>query len=212
MHGLSSSEVGWSVALPEFEGLIEPILAGVSARDEIDGTEFERHEGVEDRIQKVARRVKRWIAISSKAPSQRKVAFILHNNPCASAEATVGSGAHLDTLESVARILQSMKEAGYAIEGPESGQELISTIMERKAVSEFRWTSVEEIVNRGGALALIEKDDYEQWFNTLPKDARAKVCEAWGAPPGMEMNGVPAAMGTSGTPWDRDQNFWNRIA
>ncbi len=193
-HGLSSSEVGWSVALPEFEGLIEPILAGVSAKGQIDGAEFERHEGVEDRIQKIARRVKRWIRLVSKPPSQRKVAFILHNNPCASAEATVGSGAHLDTLESVARILQRMKQAGYAVDGPESGQELISTIMDRKAVSEFRWTSVQEIVNRGGALAMIEKDDYEQWFNTLPKDARAKVCKAWGDPPGRVMNGVPAAM------------------
>ena len=46
VHGLSSSEVGWSVALPEFEGLIEPILAGVSAREEMSGTEFERHQAV----------------------------------------------------------------------------------------------------------------------------------------------------------------------
>ena len=78
------------------------------------------------------------------------MAFILHNNPCASAEATVGSGAHLDTLESVARILASMKEAGYCIENPPAnGKELISTIMERKAISEFRWTAVEEIVRQG---------------------------------------------------------------
>ncbi len=150
VHGLSSSEVGWTVALPEFEGLIEPILAGVSARDEIAGTEYESHQAVIDRIQKVARRVKRWIALKNKSPSQRKVAIILHNNPCASAEATVGSGAHLDTLESVARILASMKEAGYCIENPpKSGKELISAIMERKAISEFRWTAVEEIVRQG---------------------------------------------------------------
>ena len=122
------------------------------------GTEFERHQGVEDRIQKVARRVNRWINLRSMPPSQRKVAFILHNNPCASAEATVGSGAHLDTLESVARILGSMKEAGYLIEDlPANGKELITTIMDRKAISEFRWTPVEEIVNKGGALAMVEQ-------------------------------------------------------
>ena len=68
VHGLSSSEVGWSVALPEFEGLIEPILAAVSSREEMSGTEFERHQGVEDRIKKVARRVKRWIHLRANRP------------------------------------------------------------------------------------------------------------------------------------------------
>ena len=175
MHGLSGSEVGWSVALPEFEGLIEPILAGVSSWEEMSGTEFERHRGVEDRIKKIARRVNRWIDLRTKPPSQRKVAIILHNNPCASAEATVGSGAHLDTLESVARILRSMSDAGYLIENmPANGKELITTIMDRKAVSEFRWTSVDEIVNKGGALAMMGKEDYESWFDALPEEARKK--------------------------------------
>ncbi|NMC09706.1 MAG: cobaltochelatase subunit CobN [Methanothrix sp.] len=195
IHGLSSSEVGWSVALPEFEGMIEPILAGASFRDEIGGKEFERHIGIEERVQKAARRIKRWLRLREKPPSQRKVAIIMHNNPCASAEATVGSGAHLDTLESVARILESMSQAGYRIENqPASGKELIATIMDRKAISEFRWTPVEEIVSKGGALAMMETKDYESWFNTLPEAARRKVCSAWGMPPGEEMDGVPPSM------------------
>ncbi|HOV52583.1 MAG TPA: cobaltochelatase subunit CobN, partial [Methanothrix sp.] len=195
IHGLSSSEVGWSVALPEFEGLIEPILAGASFRDEIGGTEFERHIGIDDRVQKAARRIKRWLRLRETPPSQRKVAIIMHNNPCASAEATVGSGAHLDTLESVARILESMSQAGYRIENrPASGKELIATIMDRKAIFEFRWTPVEEIVSKGGALAMMDTKDYESWFNTLPEAARQKVCSAWGMPPGEERDGVPPSM------------------
>lgn len=195
VHGLSSSEVGWSVALPEFEGLIEPILAGVSTKDEISGMEYERHEGVNDRIKKIAGRIKRWLSLSSKPPSQRKVAFILHNSPCASAEATVGSGAHLDTLESVARILESLNEAGYYIEKPpRSGKELIAAIMEKKAISEFRWTALEEIVSKGGALAMVERDEYNSWFATLSEEARRKVCDAWGNPPGEEKDGVPPSM------------------
>lgn len=195
IHGLQSSEVGWSVALPEFEGLIEPILAGASVKDQVGGAEFERHAPVDDRIRKIARRVKRWINLQSKPIAERKVAVILHNNPCASAEATVGSGAHLDTLESVARIMKSMKEAGYALgDTPENGQDLIKAIMDKKAVSEFRWTPVEEIVRLGGSLALVNQEDYEAWFCTLPEDAREKVCRAWGKPPGEEIDGVPPAM------------------
>jgi cobaltochelatase CobN len=195
VHGLDSSEVGWSVAIPEFEGLIEPILAGAAVRDAIDGAEFERHAAVEERVGKIVRRLKRWIALRKKVPSERKVAFILHNNPCASAEATVGSAAHLDTLESVARILGRMAEAGYSVENPPaSGKALIDEIMERKATAEFRWTSVAEIVRHGGALSLMSKEEYETWFDALPGPARDKVCQAWGQPPGEERDGVPAAM------------------
>ncbi|MDI6810776.1 MAG: cobaltochelatase subunit CobN [archaeon] len=191
-QGLSSLEVGWSVAMPEFEGVIEPIIGGALRRESDD--EFERHTQIEDRVKKIVNRVKKWIELKDKPKSERRVAFILHNNPCASVEATVGSGSHLDTLESVARILEKMKKAGYSVAPPENGKELIEKIMNRKAISEFRWTTVDEIVSKGGALALISKEDYEKWFDTLDQRVKERTCEAWGNPPGEPMDGVPAAM------------------
>ena len=86
------------------------------------------------------------------------MAFILHNNPCASVEATVGGGAHLDTLESVADILHRLGREGYQVDPPADGKTLIETIMDRKAISEFRWTTVEEIVDKGGVLAMVPKE------------------------------------------------------
>ena len=191
-QGLSSLEVGWSVAMPELEGVIEPIIIGALRRDSDD--EFERHTQIEERVKKLVSRVKKWIALKDKPKSERRVAFILHNNPCAGVEATVGGGAHLDTLESVARILRRMKEEGYSTEPPEDGKALIDDIMSRKAISEFRWTTVDEIVSKGGALALITREEYEKWFATLSPSVREKTCSAWGYPPGEAMNGVPAAM------------------
>ena len=191
-QGLSSLEVGWSVAMPELEGVIEPIIIGALRRDSDD--EFERHTQIEERVKKLVHRVKKWIALKDKPKSERRVAFILHNSPCASVEATVGSAAHLDALESVARILRRMKEEGYSTEPPEDGKALIDDIMSRKAISEFRWTTVDEIVSKGGALALLTKEEYEKWFATLSPAVREKTCSAWGYPPGEAMNGVPAAM------------------
>ena len=51
---------------------------------------------------------RKWIALA-KSVGKRKVAFILNNNPCANADANIGAATHLDLLESVARILSSMK-------------------------------------------------------------------------------------------------------
>ncbi len=186
------AQVGWSMAMPEFEGVIEQMVVGASSGT--GNPEEERYLPLTDRMERFALRVATWLALGSKPVSQRNVAFILHNNPCVSVEASVGGGAHLDTLESVALIMGRMREAGYAITPPKSGKELIDTIMERKAVSEFRWTTVEEIVAKGGTLDLLDQERYLPWFQELPAHTRERMAEAWGNPPGQEKDGVPAAM------------------
>jgi len=190
-QGLNSRLIGFSIAMPEFEGVIEPFIVGAKSEED-DG--LAHKVSIEERCQKFSRRIANWIWLGKKPKERRKVAFILHNNPCASVEATVGGGAQLDTLESVAKILHRMKEVGYRVEPPADGKELINTIMERKAISEFRWTTVDEIVQKGGVLARVSKEEYEDWFNTLSSKVKSRMCDAWGNPPGEEMNGVPAAM------------------
>jgi len=189
--GLSATEIGWSVALPEMQGMIEMLAVGT----EIDsGEETGMHEPIPDRIERICKRVEAWIRLREKSPEERKVAFILHNKPCSSVEATVGAGAHLDTLESVAKILNAMKEEGYSVNPPQSGKELIDLIMEKRAISDFRWTSVGSIVRCGGALALVDESEYREWFSELDPTVQVKMEESWGRPPGEEMDGVPAAM------------------
>lgn len=176
--------------MPEFEGVIEPVMAGASDRG---ADNFERR-AIPDRCERLAGRISKWIRLRRKPVKERRVAFILHNNPCASAEASVGGAANLDSLESVARILRRMKERGYAVEAPGSGKELIETIMAKKALSEFRWTSVGDIVKSGGALALVSQADYTRWFDRLEESVRVRMIAAWGRPPGEQKDGIPAAM------------------
>lgn len=190
-QGADSTIIGWSIAMPEFEGRIEPIIIGGLSRK---GDELGLRKPIEERIDKLAQRVISWVKLRKKSIPERKVAFILHNNPCASVEATVGVGAHLDTLETVARVLHRMKESGYNVNPPKDGKELIETIMERKAISEFRWTTVEEIVDKGGTLAFVETKKYLEWYNELPEKTRERMAGAWGNPPGEAKDDVPAAM------------------
>jgi cobaltochelatase CobN len=185
-------QVAWSIAMPEFEGVIEPMIVGASRG--ILNPEEESYEAIADRIAVFIDRVSRWVSLGKKPNTGKRVAFILHNNPCASVEATVGGGAHLDTLESVADLLKRLKGEGYAIDPPADGKELIETIMNRKAISEFRWTTTDEIVSKGGVLAKISKEHYEEWFNELPEKTRIRMSGAWGNPPGEEKDGIPAAM------------------
>ncbi len=185
-------QIAWSVALPEFEGVIEPVMIGATSG--ISRPEEEMYEPVEDRVERLCSRIARWIGLRRKPNHEKRIAFILHNNPCASVEATVGAGAHLDTLESVAHILQRMKKEGYAVDPPATGKALIDDILSRKAISEFRWTTTDEIVSKGGTLAQIDTEQYTGWFDELPASTRDRMIGAWGHPPGEERDGVPAAM------------------
>jgi len=190
------AEVGWSLALPEFEGVIEPLMvaAGLS-HEELGGELIAGRGPIPERAEHLAERVARWVRLRQKTPAARKVAIILHNNPCASVEASVGAGAHLDTLESVARILHAMGKSGHTIDRPPAdGKELIDVIMGKKAISEFRWTTVEEIIAKGGHLALVPEADYRAWFGVLPSALQERLIAAWGEPPGQAQNGIPAAM------------------
>jgi cobaltochelatase CobN len=177
-------DVGWAVAMPEFEGVIEPLYIGAGSAS-ADGEK--PREPLPDRCRKVAMRVRKWIALAQKPARDRKVAFILNNNPCANADANIGAATHLDSLESVARIMISMKEAGYSVDPPESGKALIDRILERKAVSEFRWTTVDDIVTKGGALMQMDAATYGAWFATLPLPVQEQVNTTWGTPPGEGM-------------------------
>ncbi|MFU8652814.1 cobaltochelatase subunit CobN [Methanotorris formicicus] len=187
MQGLST-DIGWTVALPEFEGVIEPIIIGTVHKD----GNLEKKLPIHDRIDKVVKRVKRWIELKNKPKKDRKVVFILHNAACASVEATVGSAAHLDSFESLIRIMRRMKEEGYYIENiPKDGKELAKLILDKKAISEFRWTTVNEIIAKGGYLYLMDEEEYMEYFKTLPEKVKKKVLDTWG-----DLNGkdIPASM------------------
>ena len=177
-------DIAWAVAMPEFEGVIEPIYIGASCA--IPNGDKVR-EPVDDRCQKIVERVKKWIALKKKPVQDRRVSFILNNNPCMNAEANIGAAAHFDSLESLARILQKMKNAGYSVTPPTSGKELIETILKRKAISEFRWTTTYDIIAQGGALMQMDMDMYRPYFSSLPLLAQEKVTKIWGDPPGVGM-------------------------
>ncbi len=187
MQGLSS-EIGWNVALPEFEGVIEPIIIGTTEKN---GT-LEKKKSINDRIDKVVDRIKKWIELKNKSKRDRKIIFIIHNASCASVEATVGSAAHLDTFESLIQIMKRMKKEGYCVENiPKNGNELAKMFLDKKAISEFRWTTVNEIVSKGGYLYLMDESEYMNYFETLPETVQNKVLDTWGNLNGKD---IPASM------------------
>jgi cobaltochelatase CobN len=185
-QGITSANQIYWVAQPEFNGTIEPTV--VFARDEKDNSEYASCLPVKERIEFLVRRVKNWLNLIATPRSERKVTILLHNNPCAGTEASLGGANGLDTFESVVRLMKYMAEQGYYIENiPENGKALCDEFLEKEAISEFRWTTVEEIIEKGGAAVFIDKEKYAEYFSQLSEKNRARMIEGWGEPPGEGM-------------------------
>ncbi|BBO81924.1 cobaltochelatase subunit CobN [Desulfosarcina ovata subsp. sediminis] len=185
-EGLTIPQSIITVALPEFDGIGQPVLVGVSEAhiDLTTGAKVMRPIPLDAQISYLVRRVRKWCALREKPNPQKKIAIILHNSPCRSGvEATVGAGFGLDTLESVALLLQRMQREGYELDWvPQSGRELIETILEKKAISEFRWTPLSEIIQKGGAAGFVPLSRYGQWLEELPESSRSTLFQGWGNP------------------------------
>jgi len=178
-------DVPWAVSLPEYDGVIEPVMIGATfEKPGADGTRV----AIPERCDRVANRIGRWIRLKNTLKADRKVVFMLNNSPCHGVEATVGSASHMNGLQSMVKILWRLQEEGYTVDNvPEDGQALIKIILERRALCEFRWTTVQDIVAKGGAIAQVTTEDYCSWYDTLDPVFREKVNAIWGVPPGEGM-------------------------
>ena len=179
-QGIAYLSQVYEVIMPEVDGVCEPIfLVGHREHDDHRVPETFRQHAVY-----IAKRVRRWIELRRKPPSERKIAIVLNNPPCKMLEATIGVGLGLDVPESVVRLLHRLRELGYNVGDkiPETGQELIKLILDRRATSEFRWTSIDDIVRRGGYVDMVDLDTYMRWFEELPDQVKRRVVETWGHP------------------------------
>ncbi|MBO7409726.1 MAG: cobaltochelatase subunit CobN [Candidatus Methanomethylophilaceae archaeon] len=177
-------DVSYAVTFQEFEGTIEPMLLGFSRQTNDD----EAHRRpIPERADHLVERVIRRVQLRYKPNSEKKVAIILNNFPCAGAEANIGEAHNLNVMDSLANILRAMADDGYSVEVPDEGKDIIGRILERKAMSDFRWTDAAEIERCGGVLHHMTVSEYNEWFSTLSDKVRADVIKTWGDPPGESM-------------------------
>ena len=209
--GMGSSELGWSVVLPEMYGMVGMIPVASAMQEGPEGPDHAWHRPIAERVETLSQRVLAWVRLRRIPNHEKKVAFILNSAACASVEANVGAAAHLDTLESVTRILRHLRDQGYRVDVPVSGEALAREILEKRAINEFRWTTVEDIVRRGGALGFVDLSTYRSWFGELDPGLAELITGSWGEPPGEERDGVPPAMLYNGSIVVSGLSFGNAV-
>ncbi len=156
--GLNPVTLSMAVALPEFNGVINPtVLSG-----EIRTAEILKAVPVKERVGRIAEQVVRWVRLRRKKNFEKRVAIVLHQSDIGNVEANLGTALGLDTFESVREILRAMKERGYDVVVPE-----------RVEVCGWRseWNPDPEC-----AVRVIPDPD------KLPERVRREITETWGDP------------------------------
>ncbi|MCU7787540.1 cobaltochelatase subunit CobN [Pyrobaculum sp. 3827-6] len=178
-EGATPVELISTVALPEADGVAEPILTTAPRAggysEEIDGVAY-YFDVVEDRLEKRLRRALRWAVLRRKPREQVKIAFVVYNYP--PGEENLGRASHLDVFGTLEVLLKALRERGYAVE-VKTAQELREAFLEGGLVNVPKWKL------SGGVRVPVE--NYLQYFNTLPPLVREKVVGTWGPPPGDYM-------------------------
>jgi len=159
-RGLSPADLAMHVVLPEVDGRV---FAGVGSFKEPgaldEDLQFSRycHKPQAGRVEAVADRVARWVALAQKSAAEKRPALVLSTYP--GKDWNMAHAVGLDALTSAEAILSDLGAAGYAVaDGP-----ALEGALSRETIA---WPL----------------DAYRAALDTLPPQLRADLAEAWGAP------------------------------
>lgn len=132
--GLNPIQAGMQIAIPEIDGATEPfIYGGIPTRGQ-------EPVALDDRCQRLARRLKRWNTLQIAPRKDVKLAIVLFCFP--PNKGNIGTAADLDVFPGVFDVLKRLDEEGYRVELPDSADDLRERVNDnisyRMNVQEYR--------------------------------------------------------------------------
>jgi len=164
-QGLMPVESTMMVAIPELDGATGPIVfGGRSARGQKDCA----MTGESGRVDALADRVSKLIALRKTPAADRRIALTVFNFPPNSG--ATGTAAHLAVWDSLLNVMKALAGEGYRVDLPANVDDLRSAVLEGNA---------ERCGAEANVVARVPVDDHvrrEPWLNEIEAQ--------WGAAPG----------------------------
>ncbi|WBF08711.1 cobaltochelatase subunit CobN [Methanothermobacter thermautotrophicus] len=175
--GLLWSDNYYQIAIPETQGIIEPIFVAAPAKsvDTITGVEIVAYTPIEEQMSYLVNRISNWVRLRYLTNSKKRVALIYYNYP--PGKGNIGAS-YLNVPETLVEILRSLQSAGYSVSGfPQTADELVRLLTER-GINVALWAPGElERLANGTSVILWDAEEYYAWFQTLNPVARKQVIE-----------------------------------
>jgi len=163
--GIPWDGVHYRVAMPELQGISQPVILATASTPSIDkltGLKLSPSQPAIQQVKQLASRVTNWIKLQKKENSQKRVALIYYNHP--PGRHNIGAD-NLDVPASLWEILHNLKKAGYDTgELPKNQQALLDLIQQQGINLPNDQKALSEMVENISTLSL---QKYQQWFSTL---------------------------------------------
>ncbi|MGQ9485321.1 MAG: cobaltochelatase subunit CobN [Desulfosoma sp.] len=182
-QGLSTMEVSYSAAQPEFDGAL--INVPIASREEnehdpVTGALLAKLVPIPDRVKRLISLALNWARLRRTPNREKKVAIIFHQYPPRNDR--IGVAAGLDSFASVKHLLDRLVERGYQVEKTyESGQAMAEELLARMTYDR-RWQGPDQLAERAQIHA--DPEHYQAWHAALPKKVSQKMTADWGPVPG----------------------------
>ncbi|MEQ6886238.1 cobaltochelatase subunit CobN [Salicola sp. Rm-C-2C1-2] len=172
-EGLPWDSVHYQLAMPELQGISQPMVVAVAEPPRIDeetGVELTLTTPVSERVNALANRMDRWVTLQTKDNSDKRVALVYYNHP--PGRQNIGAD-KLNVPESLFEILNRLKDAGYKTgKLPESPEALLDEIQDRGVNLPDQQSGLEELA---GKVPSTSKETYLERFAELPKAVQAEM-------------------------------------
>jgi len=171
--GLPADSVQYRVALPELQGIGQPIVVSALGK-----TQFDRQTGLEsrppvaltDEIGRLGARLARWLKLHQLANRDKRIAIIYYNHP--PGRQNIGAD-NLDVPATLFDLLHALKAAGYTTgELPKTPEALLDRIMADGVNLPEDRSALRELAGRINTLS---STDYAAWFATLPPRVQGEM-------------------------------------
>ena len=203
-RGLRPTDLAMSVVLPELDGRIYTRAISFKADEmwhEKTQVRIVTYKPVPDRVEYVAALASNWRKLRETPNAKKNIAIILANYP--DKDGRIANGVGYDTPASTIEILKALQGEGYRIGVfPENGNDLIQSLAStRKETSsapsghlpqgrrvnsntddKISPFSLGEGDRRPDEVPLLDLDEYNTHFSTLPDLIRTQITAQWGAP------------------------------
>ena len=180
-QGLGPIETTMLVALPELDGATNPTVFGGRhgsdgcrgcARMCVGAPQSRAMAPCNERIDSLAEKVLRLASLRRKRNAEKKIAIVLFGFPPNAG--AVGTAAYLSVFESLFNTLHAMKAEGYAVDPPETVDQLRAAVLEGNAAQHGQEANVADHVSA------------DTIVRTTPH--LAEIEQVWGPAPGKALS------------------------
>ncbi|MRI31938.1 cobalamin biosynthesis protein CobN [Endozoicomonas sp. OPT23] len=174
-QGIATDSVHYRVAMPEIQGISQPMvlaLASPASVDSLTGVRIVRTQPQNDQVEQQLARIKSWMKLKTTDNFEKRIGVIYYNHP--PGRHNIGAD-NLNVPESLFEILQSLKAEGYDTgDLPKSPEALLDLLQEKGVNLPQDRKALEAMAPK---IAGVSTEEYQQWFATLPDSIQQEMVD-----------------------------------